>query len=674
MLHRVRTRLSDAAASLDRLAPQVALAARIWLVWPVIYAITTGAAIWAVAHPGARVAIDTNKLPLPETLRALATVIGALVGVCLFYFVAMLRVRRRTGSYRVVDTASSLNRRLSPLLALPLVTALLLPNIERESPKLAFFFITLAAAICARGAYAWIRPAPVEAAFSTAVAAAAALPDEPPARAGRLLSPRALAAFAVLALWLGYGFFFSYLSITNHHALNTRTIDLGYYDNIFYQSIHGKPLACSLIRSGYHGSAHFDPLLVLLSPLYLLYPHAELLLVLQSFWMGAGVVPVYLLAQHKLGRRAPAVALAAMFALYPALQGANMYEFHSLSLLSTILLWLLYFLETGSLRRYYAVLFIALLCREDASLLLCFVGLYAIISGRPRFARLGWSTILISLFYFGIVKRFFMTSPDIFMSGKDSLSFAYYYEDLIPNKNGVAGLIISLVTNPVFVLKTIIAEAKVGYMLTLFVPLLFLPFFASTRRVMLVYGLLFCLLATRSAVFSPAFQYSSTILPIAFALVPSALVQIADSHLPPQLGLDSRRLSRALFVGAFVASLLVSWKFGGLIDNQAFRGGFSRVARGLSPKDRETYAWIREQVAQMPLHASLAVTNKLGPHASNRKDVFFYLSERSPTDYVFIDESELKATDLEKHNKAVQEGKLVQMSRRDKMALFKRGK
>ena len=39
---------------------------------------------------------------------------------------------------------------------------------------------------------------------------------------------------------------------------------LGYYDNIFFQSIHGKPLGCSMIKSGYHGSAHFDPLLVLL--------------------------------------------------------------------------------------------------------------------------------------------------------------------------------------------------------------------------------------------------------------------------------------------------------------------------------------------------------------------------------------------------------------------------
>src|SRR5262249_60600206 len=57
--------------------------------------------------------------------------------------------------------------------------------------------------------------------------------------------------------------------------------------------------------SGYHGSAHFDPILVVLSPLYLLYPRAEMILVLQCLWVGGGVVPAYLIAQDKLGSRQP---------------------------------------------------------------------------------------------------------------------------------------------------------------------------------------------------------------------------------------------------------------------------------------------------------------------------------------------------------------------------------
>ena len=658
MPSRVRTKLSDVAASLDDFVSRLAFAALRWLLWPFLQAIGLGSTLWAFGHLTQIPAVDTNKLPLPDNLRIVATVVGSLAAIALVHFVVNVVVRRRTGQWRPTEVGGALKRRLFPLIALPILPMLTLAKIEQDSPKETFFYIVLFAAAIGAGVYGWARPAGEAPVLGV------------PGMVARQRRHRVFAALAVGAIWATYGIFFSRLSIVNHHALNTRTIDLGYYDNIFYQSIHGRPLGCSLIKAGYHGSAHFDPILVLLSPLYLLYPRAEMLLVLQAVWLGAGVVPVYLIGFDKLGRRAPAVVLAAMYALYPALHGANMYEFHSLSLLSSILLWLIYFLEKGNRRAYYLVLIPALLCREDVALILCFISIYAILSRKPGSARLGWTTIGVSLLYFIIVKKFFMTSADIFMSGKDSLSFAYYYEDLIPNKNGVAGIVVSVVTNPLFVIKTMVAEAKIVYLLTLFVPLCFLPFLARTSRVMLGYGLLFTLLATRTAVFSPAFQYSATLIPFAFALTPIALRQVEDGALPAQLGLDGRRLSRALLGAAFVSSLLVSWKFGGFLENQAFRGGFSRVARGLTPAEKETYRWIDETVALIPAGASVGTTNKLGCHVSNRKDAVFYPGH-GPVDYVFLDETEIKGADLDGHNKAVQTGKLVQIARRDKMALFK---
>ncbi|KYF49568.1 hypothetical protein BE08_03480, partial [Sorangium cellulosum] len=475
----------------------------------------------------------------------------------------------------------------------------------------------------------------------------------------------------------GYAAFFSRLAITNHHALHTRTPDLGYYDNIFYQSIHGRPLGCSWIKAGYHGSAHFDPILVLLSPLYLIYPRAEFLLVLQSAWLGAGVVPVYLLAKDKLEHRGKALLLAVVWAIYPALHGANMYEFHSLTLISPLVVWLLYFYETGRDRLYWVALAALLLCREDVSLLMCFIGLYAIFDRRAGRTRLGWVTIATSLVYFVIVKLFFMTSAGIIMSGKDAYSFAYYYAQLMPNRTGLGGLLVSLLTNPVFALKVMLEEPKILFLLQLFVPLCFLPFLARPGRWMLAYGLLFCLLASRDAVFSIHFQYSSVLFPIAFALAPIGLKRAADSAPAAYFGLDGRRLSRALLAAMLVASALVSWKFGGIIENASFRGGFSRVARELTPDQEATYAWVRKQVEAIPPGAVVGATSKMGPHVSNRKEAYFYpgSSERAAlVQYVLLDEGELKGKDLERHNAAVKRGELVELSRRKKMALFKRVK
>jgi uncharacterized membrane protein len=646
---------------LTALLTRAAYAARTWLLWPALFAIATGAGLFALAHPALSELLARNKLGEADRFRMLAWVVAALAGVLAVYAAVVLHRRRRDGAWSVPATAAELEGRLFPLLGLPLLPALGLPLLESDHPNVTLLFIAVFAAVFARGVYAWSGAPP------------AALAPEPSAPRWSL-SPRTarlVAGAAVGALWIGYGWFFARLAIINHHALHTRTTDLGYYDNIVYQSIHGRFLGCSLIKQGYHGSAHFDPLLVVLSPLYLLYPRAESLLVLQAVWVGAGVVPVYLIAFEALGRRPAAVLFAAAYALHPALHGATMYEFHSLTLLPPLALFAVYCLGIGATKRYYAALAFLLLCREDAALLAIFIGLYGVVSGRPRLVRLGATTMVVSLFYFFFVKTFFMTSPDLLNSGDDSYSFAYYYSDLIPNLTGTAGLTVSVFTNPVFVLRTLLAEPKIQYLLELFLPLALLPLFARPGRVMLLYGLAFCLLASRPAVYSTHFQYSSAILPVAFAVAPAALRGFEDGRLAPFLGLDGPRLGRALLGFALAASLLLSWKLGGLVDNAAFRGGFYPVARELTAEDEDRYAWLRRQVETIPADASVAVTDRLGCHVSNRRDVFFY-SKKKDVDYVLERDDELDADDLAALQGSIHRREIVRLSRYEGMALYRR--
>ncbi len=671
---RVRTRLSDLraslATSLDATAARLAHVTLSLTLWPVLYAVCVASTAFVARHRSFVALLDTNKVPTDDSYQ-MARWFGVTAAlIALFYGLAVPVVRfraRRRGAVPPTGSAivAGLNRRLRLLLALPVIPALTLNAIERDSPKETFFLIALAAGIAGASAYVWLRP---EAPLGPDPAGGD-VDAPPPRRRWREGAAKLFAGLGVLALWVGYGWYFSRLAVINHHALNTRTIDLGIYDNIFYQSSHGHPLACSFVKAGYHGSAHFDPILVVLSPLYLLYPRAEFLLVLQTVWVGAGVVPVYLLARGRAVGRLGAVALAAMYALYPALHGANMYEFHSLTLVVPLMLWLIHFLEAGRFTGYWMLLPVVLFVREDVAILMCFVGLYAILGRRPRCTRLGWTTIVVSVLYFMVVKRFFMTSADVFNSGnKDAYSFAYYYDDLIPNHNGVGGMLISLVTDPIFVLKTTLGEPKILYLLTLFVPVVFLPFVARPGRVMLVWGLFFCLLASRGAVYSVHFQYSALIIPIVFAVTPAALAQIEDGPLVRAAGLDGARLGRSLLFAAFVSSLLVSWKFGALVENATFRGGFTPLARSLGPKETETYAWIREQVDKLPIHASVGLTQRTGAHAANRHAAYYY-PEHLGVEWLFIDEAELKGPDMEKVKSSFD---LV--ARHDKFAIYHRRK
>ncbi len=629
-----------------------------WLAWPVLYAIAIGVSLWAHRHDDQIKSLVANKISYLQRIEIATWVGGSLAGLLALYFSVVVVSGLRNKRWNVINLFGKLNRGLVGLLALPFVTALRAKGVERSDPIWTVLLAAVAALAVGASVYAW-----------------PARSDRADADAGQTLEPgretgaskwlpRLLVVAALAVLWLGYGYLLSKLSITNHHGLNTRTTDLGYYDNIFYQSLHGRPLGCSFIKGGTHASAHFDPILVLLSPLYHFYPRAELLLALQSFWLGAGVVPVFLLARAKLKSRGAALALAIAYVLSPAMHGANMYEFHSLTLVTPLVLWLVYCLEQRHLKSYAGFLILACLCREDVPLMLCFVGLYAIVSGKRGFARVGMLTILWCIGYFILVKAVFMPAPGLLNTGsKGGYSYEYYFRDLIPHKKGILGMLLTLVSNPLYALRKAFGnQAKVLYLLQLFVPLALLPLAARRARLVLLYGLLVTLLATRKPVFQIHFQYACLIFPLAFAVAPEGLRQLSqDSRVSSGLGLKPDRLLRGAMGFVLMASLLISWKFGALVKNDAFRGGFGRIARSpLSPGTAERYRRIREMVDMIPPGASVTTTNRVGAHVSHRKEVYFY-RQKKQTHYVFADEREIRKYSKRWHDARIASGELTQL-------------
>jgi uncharacterized membrane protein len=665
-----RARLS----TLDRLATHLATGLVAILLLPLVYAAAIGSGTFTLRHRSALPLLDTNKVPLVESYQMVAWGGAAWVLLALLHGAVLLGKRVRTGQSGGLATVRVVNTLLAPTLAVPIFARLLFPAIEGDNPKETFFLIAVAATSFGVGAHGLLKLLAPDAAGPGSAAST-------PRGGARHTAP----ALVLVLLWAGYAFRFSTLAITNHHALSTSIRDLGYYDNSVYQTIHGRLLGCSFIDSGYHVAAHFDPILILISPLYLIYPRAELLLVLQSIWLGSGVVPVYAIAANKLQNRFAAVTLAAMYLLHPALHGMNLYEMHSLSLVTPLALWLLYFFETRAFVWYWGMLVLVLLCREDVPLLTLLVGLYAIrlhaLDGAKgsteRLVRVGWKTMVVSAVYFVVAKAGFQTSWGGKIGGARPFSYAYYYEDLIPNKNDVPGLLISLFTNPVFALRTCLAEPKVLFVITVFLPLAFLPFFAKRARILLVYGMLFCLLASRSAVFSVHFQYPATLLPFAFAITPIALAQLADRAATTRGSQGGRLLAFSILAAAFAATVLVSWKYGAIVENETFRGGFRSVVRELSTEQQETYRFVRSQADKIPISASVAATERMGPHISNRRNAFLVPDQldEAPVfsvDYFFVDEGELSSHDLKRLQGKLHAGQFVEVGRLKKLAVYKR--
>jgi len=617
-----------------------------WFPRAVLIASVPGLMAWFLIHGDPGYLLD-NQLTHPQRIRALIAWSASVVTFGLGYGAFAVRMRRRDGT-ALADSFRRLNRGLFCLLALPLALPFRVPKIETSHPFLVLLFSTAIAAIIGIWAYQ-LRPRDRTA----------------PASSLRIGSwgPWILIGILMAAYAAG----FSWLAVVQHHGLATRIYDLGIYDNIFWQSIHGNPLGSTFVKSGSHVAAHVDPILVLLSPLYLLYPRAEFLLVLQSVWLSLGAIPLFLLARKVMGSAWLGVVFAAIYLLYPALHGANLYEFHSLTLAAPLLIAAMAALELGRLRTYALFIVLLLLTREDLALVTCFIGLYAILA-KER-VRVGLWTIVGSTVYLAAIKLFVMPDPGLLMSNTaTSYGYAYYYKDLIPfSGEGTFGLVLSLLINPLFAIKHVFTEPKVLFLARLFLPLLFLPFLVRRGKIVLVYGLAFLFLSSRGPVHSLYFQYPVVLFPLAMALTPIAIAELSRRRWPAAL--DGSRLVPALSLAALAASLAISANYGAILPNDAFRGGFQRLVRSLTPEQKARFEWVRGAIAKIPPDASVSTSAKLGPHVSNRRLAVVFPAK---AEYVFIDQADFRSRGRERVKELRDSKEYVLLDSRKSLFLFRR--
>jgi uncharacterized membrane protein len=458
--------------------------------------------------------------------------------------------------------------------------------------------------------------------------------EEPGDRAAERRGKRVgfLVAAVVALAMAAYSFFTIRLVFVNHLSFNTGRSDLGYYLSVFRQSSEGIPLGCSLCGGGSHVTGHFDPLLVLLSPTFLIYPFAETLLVLQTLWLASGAIPVYLLGRHHVGHRGAGVALAIAYLAYPALHGVNLFDFHSIALCIPPLLWFLYFLERERARAAYLMLGLCLLVREDVSLATLLIGVSLIFSGVPRRVRMGFMTIVLSVAYFLVAKLAFMGHADPLNATAGGRGYSQFYEELIPAGRSTGALLGTLIGDPLFALSRILTESKLDYVALLFAPLLFLPLVAK-GRIQLAYGFAVTLLAT-AHLYSVHAQYSSTLVPVLFGLAAAALGRIRHtSSLPVRV--SGPRLAKALAFGVLVSTLLCSWKFGGLVPNESFIAGFRPLVREASAESRAFDAWLRQRALAFPKGAKVAANSRIIPHLGPVHGLYM-IEDRRNADYVIV--------------------------------------
>jgi uncharacterized membrane protein len=184
----------------------------------------------------------------------------------------------------------------------------------------------------------------------------------------------------LLLMILVYAFVFSYATVTRLYALKTYAYDLGNYNQALYTTLRGYGFlyytADLPVTNGSMMGVHFSPILLMILPIYALYPAPANLLVLKSFVLALGAVPVYQLARFVLKTKKWGFLFAAVYLLNPVVQGINWFDFHPEAFFLTFFLFTLYYGLKGSWSKYLLFSILALTTTEYSAILLVLESIY----------------------------------------------------------------------------------------------------------------------------------------------------------------------------------------------------------------------------------------------------------------------------------------------------------
>ena len=434
---------------------------------------------------------------------------------------------------------------------------------------------------------------------------------------GKTSDPRLTAALVWTAILL-YIAFFSYVTVLKHEAFETTAFDLGNMDQAVWNSLRGRFLPfTNWGEEGTRLAYHVDPILVLISPLYLIYSDPRTLLVFQTVVVALGAWPIYLLSREKLGTSLCTVVFPLSYLLFPALQAANMFDFHPTTLVAGLLPYSFYFLEKRRYAPFFLFAVLVMSCKEEMSLLVVMLGLYALFLQRNW--RVGTAAISLGIAWFIIAV--YVIIPHYNPEGRSPYLGAYSHLG-----QGPMGIIRTAITDPMAVAQTLFTEEKLVYLRDLFAPVGFVSLMGVQVLFLLLPGLGIILLSGDPQVYTlEKFHYAAPLVPV---VVLSAVYGTA--FLARRL--DARwRVPKARSVCMVAGFVLLST----LLYHRA-RGftpwGGNYTLPVVSDHDRQAAGLI----ALVPQEAIVSAQSRLNPHLSQREKIYMF-PRVEDAEYVFFD-------------------------------------
>lgn len=262
--------------------------------------------------------------------------------------------------------------------------------------------------------------------------------------------------FVVVAAITAYAIYFGFITVQIHRGLGTSAYDFGLYDQGIWLLSRGRDPFVTLMGRNLFGD-HTSFILLLLVPLMWIFSSTSMLFVVQSVVIACGAIPIYAYARKWLESDALGCVFACTYLLYPAVSWTNVENFHPDSFLGFLVAATLWAAISRKWRWYAIAVVLALLVKEDVVLVVAPIGLWVALR---RDLRIGIVTIIGAI---GAALVFFLVVI------RDLTGTAFRNSWRIPF-GGVGGLFRTAFTSPVTLLRHLISDGRMTYVMQMLVP------------------------------------------------------------------------------------------------------------------------------------------------------------------------------------------------------------
>ena len=479
---------------------------------------------------------------------------------------------------------------------------------------------------------------------------------EPLARTPTFWIAFGLVALAVLA----YSIYFSLFLVAKQNAFMTNGEDLGIMDQAIWNLLHGSMLHQTICNSltdtncyGLNGinrfAIHFEPILLPISLLYLIWPDPKALMILQVVIVASGAFPAFWLARLRLRHAWAAVPFALLYLLDPTQQFAINFDFHAVTLTTALLLFALYFLYVRKTFWFFVFVVLCLACKEEIAGVVVMLGLWTWLLQQRWRVSLGLLALAFCWTGMGLLVVHY-SSP----VGYSLLASRYAYLGKDPMQ-----VALNILTHPLQILEEHVLEPyHMLYLRKLLAPMGYLPLLAPWVLVLATPTLALNMLSSTPNMFSGHYQYNAEIIPILiFASIEATVLivwivrrlllnlNVEHESLEPEsttrlpLG-RGHALSPASLVQIGVLALVLCYMLMRVYTITTLYDVYNAMpyAPGfLWPQVTAHDRLASNFLSKIPADASVSAQTTLVPHLSHRQRIYLFPYAVDHADYILLD-------------------------------------